>query len=212
MAALFPILYAIIARPAIYNGLRHFLFIIPPLCVLAAAGIEQLLAAARKLAGRWLTATVAVVLAAGLVKDVTTMAALHPHQYVYYNLLAGGVRGADDRYELDYWSNFMREAIAGLTEYVAAENGGRLPQRTFSVDLCTSPWPLKAYAPPQFRITEDCRSADFFISTTNTNCHRGCDGETIIEVTRMGVVLGVVKDRRNRDAPPDTTDVSPVGR
>ena len=173
MAAFVPILYAIIARPAIYNGLRHFLFIIPPLCVLAAAGIEQLLAAARKLAGRWLTATIAIVLAAGLVKDVTTMVTLHPHQYVYYNLLAGGVRGADDRYELDYWSNFMREAIARLTEYVAAENGGRLPQRTFSVDLCTSPWPLRAYAPPQFRMTEDCRSADFFVSTTNTNCHRG---------------------------------------
>jgi hypothetical protein len=106
----------------------------------------------------------------------------------------------------------MREAITRLTGYVAAENGGRLPNRTFSVDLCTSPWPLKAYAPPQFQMTEDCRSADFFISTTNTNCHKGCDGTTIIEVTRLGVVLGVVKDRRDRAAPPVAIDASPGGR
>ena len=124
------------------------------------------------------------------------MAILHPHEYVYYNLLAGGVRGADNRYELDYWSNFMREAIARLTEYVAAENGGRLPQRRFLVDLCTSPWPLKAYAPVQFEMTEDWHSADFVIATTNTHCDDYSDGKTIIQVERMGVVLEVVKDRR----------------
>jgi Dolichyl-phosphate-mannose-protein mannosyltransferase len=202
LAASVPVLYAAFAQPAIYNGVRHFLFIIPPLCVLAAAGVEQLFAAAGKLAGRWLAVTVAFVLAAGLVKDIVTMAMLHPHQYVYYNLLAGGVRGANGMYELDYWSNFMREAIDQLTEYVAAENGGRLPNRTFSVGICTSPWQLRAYAPAQFQMTKDWPSADFFIATTNTNCHRECDGKTIIEVERMGVVLGVVKDRRDRDASP----------
>ena len=105
---------------------------------------------------------IASVLAAGLVKDTATMIMLHPHQYVYYNLLAGGVRGADGMYEMDYWSNFMREAVDRLTEYVAIENGGRLPDRTFLVDLCTSPWPLKAYAPAQFEITEVCRRRGFF--------------------------------------------------
>jgi hypothetical protein len=211
-AAAVPVLYAIIAQPAIYNGIRHFLFIIPPLCVIAAAGVEQLFAAAGKLAGRWLAATVVILLAAGLVKDVATMAMLHPHQYVYYNLLAGGVRGANDRYELDYWSNFTREAIARLTEYVAAENGGRLPNRTFLVGICTSPWQLRAYAPTQFQMTKNWPSADFFISTTNTNCHKGNDGKTIIEVERMGVVLGVVKDRRDRAAPPVAIDTPRGGR
>ena len=199
-AASVPVLYAVVAHPAIYNGLRHFLFVIPPLCVIAAAGVEQLFAAARKLAERPGVLIVAGVLAAGLIKDTATMALLHPHQYVYYNMLVGGVSGANGDYELDYWSNFMREAVDRLTEYVASENGGRLPDRTFLVDLCTSPWPLKAYAPAHFEITEVCREADFFISTTNTNCHTGCDGRTIIEVERLGVVLGIVKDRRDLTA------------
>ena len=200
LAASIPVAYAVVARPAIYNGLRHFLLVVPPLCVLAAAGIDRLLAAAGKTGGRPAMAIVAILFLAASVKDVWTMAVLHPHQYVYYNLLAGGVRGADGRYELDYWSNFMREAIDRLVKYVAAENGGRLPNRTFIVDLCTSPWPLRAYAPPQFEMTEDCRAADFFIATTNTGCHKGCNGRTIAEIERMDVVLGVVKDRRNAKA------------
>ena len=197
LAASAPVLYAVFAQPAIYNGLRHFLFVIPPLCVIAAVGVEQLFAAARKLAERSGVLIVAGVLAAGLVKDTATMALLHPHQYVYYNLLAGGVSGANGKYELDYWSNFTREAVDQLTEHLAAQNGGRLPDRAFRVGLCTSPWPLRAYAPAQFKLTKDWRSADFVIATTNTNCHAWADGKTIIEVARLGVVLGVVKDRRD---------------
>jgi Dolichyl-phosphate-mannose-protein mannosyltransferase len=197
LAASVPVVYAVVARPAIYNGLRHFLLVAPPLCVLAAAGIERILVASRSSGGRTGMAVAAILFVGMCVKDVWTMAVLHPHQYIYYNLLAGGVRGADRRYELDYWSNFMREAVHDLVKYVEAENGGRLPNRTFTVDVCTSPWPLTAYAPPQFQMTEDCRAADFFIATTNTGCHKGCNGRTIIEIKRMGVALGVVKDRRD---------------
>lgn len=207
LAASVPVLYAVSAHPAIYNGMRHFLFIVPPLCVLAAAGVDLLLIAVGKWAGRWGAIAIACVLAAGLLKDAWAMVMLHPHQYVYYNLLAGGVSGANGIYELDYWSNFTPEAIARLTEYIAAQNGGRLPNRTFSIDVTNSSWPLKAYAPPQFRLAKDCWSADFFISTTNTNNYKRCDGRTIIEVKRLGVVLGVVKDRRNRDALPAATNI-----
>ena len=36
IAALFPVVYFVVARPTAYNGLRHFLFILPPLAMLAA--------------------------------------------------------------------------------------------------------------------------------------------------------------------------------
>jgi hypothetical protein len=39
---------------------------------------------------------------------------LHPYQYVAYNHGVGGSAGAQDRYELDYWSDGLREAAAGL--------------------------------------------------------------------------------------------------
>ncbi|MFW2388053.1 MAG: glycosyltransferase family 39 protein, partial [Polyangiales bacterium] len=37
-AIVFPVSYAILGRSTIYDGLRHFLFVLPPLCVLAALG------------------------------------------------------------------------------------------------------------------------------------------------------------------------------
>jgi hypothetical protein len=35
---------------------------------------------------------------------------LYPYQYIYYNQLAGGLRGAYRVYELDYWNLAFREA------------------------------------------------------------------------------------------------------
>ena len=41
--ALFPMLYAMLARPTAYNALRHFIFVLPPLAVLAALGLDRAL-------------------------------------------------------------------------------------------------------------------------------------------------------------------------
>jgi hypothetical protein len=187
--------YAVVAHPALYHGIRHFLFILPPLCIIAGAGIGWALEASLRL-WRGLFLAVAVTLGIFALKDVWTMVALHPHQYVYYNLIAGGVRGADQRYEMDYWQNFAPEAMAKLQSYVEAENGGRLPVRTYTIDVCVSPWLVENYMPSNFRPSKDWREADFFVATTNAGCADASPGRVIIEVERMGVVLGVVKDRR----------------
>jgi hypothetical protein len=41
-AASFPLAYTMLTRPPAYNGLRHFTFILPPLAVLAALGLDAL--------------------------------------------------------------------------------------------------------------------------------------------------------------------------
>jgi len=45
---------------------------------------------------------------------VTTLAALHPLEYVAMNALAGGTRGAHGRFELDYLSAAATEALRRL--------------------------------------------------------------------------------------------------
>ena len=69
----------------------------------------------------------------------------------------------------------------------------------FVIDICTSPWSVRAYGPSNFIVADACR-ADFFMATTNAGCANACPGKTIIKVERMGVVLGVVKDRRDAKA------------
>jgi hypothetical protein len=36
---------------------------------------------------------------------------MHPYEYIYYNEFVGGVRGADGRFETDYWCTAFREAM-----------------------------------------------------------------------------------------------------
>ena len=43
-AALLPLAYAMLARPTAYNVLRHFIFVLPPLAILAGVGLDRALA------------------------------------------------------------------------------------------------------------------------------------------------------------------------
>jgi hypothetical protein len=195
LAVVVPLAYVLLAQPAFYNGIRHFFFVVPPLCVLAALGLDRLLSVA------WAWRRPAGVLAAGLLvaammREAAGMHRLHPHQYVYYNALVGGPGGADRRYELDYWSNFVPEAMRELAEHLEAENNGEAPVHRFSVTVCTNQVVLTEYAPDFLVPSPVWEQGDFFISTTNTNCDKSLSGRTIIEITRDGAVLGVVKDRR----------------
>src|SRR5207245_3273594 len=117
LAAILPIATTIIARPAMYNGIRHFVFVLPPLAILGG------------LAGSWLLerawphragAALAVsVFAIGMASPVIEMARLHPYEYTHFNRIAGGVEGARDRYMLDYWALSFKQASLGLKAKIA---------------------------------------------------------------------------------------------
>lgn len=195
LSILMPLVYFLIARPALYNGMRHFFFVVPSLCVTAGVGLDWLWAQAQA-RRRWLgTAFVALLLTAAA-REAWTMHTLHPDEYVYYNVLVGGPGGAFRRYEMDYWSNFMPEALDRLDQRLSAELHGKKLRRTYTVGVCTAPEIVDEYETPYLSHTDNWDQADFIISTTNGNCDTWARGRTIIEIVRDGAVLGVVKDRR----------------
>lgn len=199
LSIVLPLAFFVVMRPSLYNGMRHFFFIIPPLCAGAAVGLDRLWAqaAARR---RWARPAIAAGLAIIAAHEIANMVRLHPHEYVYYNILVGGPRGAFRRYEMDYWSNFLPQALDLLDQLLKAEHGGKPPVRKYVVGLCTKEEILKEYGPPYLVPTKDWRQADFVIATTNTDCDKVADrvvgGRTVIEIVREGAVLGMVKDRR----------------
>lgn len=195
LAAAFPVVYFMLARPPAYDGIRHFLFVVPPMAVLAALGYDALW---RRLARRGALAATAVpaALAAAVVHQGYAMAALHPNQYVYYNELVGGLEGAGRDYVTDYWVNTAPEAIDALERYLRRENGGRPVLGSYTVAFCGERISGEAYMAPYLRWTKDWRRADFFVSPTHMGCDRALAGRVIYEVKRLGVTLGVVKDRR----------------
>ncbi len=113
VAAVLPVAVTVAERPAMYNGIRHFIFVVPPLAALGGlAGGRAFEWLARR--GRLAVAAAAVVLAGALALPVIELVRLHPYEYTHFNHLAGGVAGADRRYMRDYWGLSFKQAGEAL--------------------------------------------------------------------------------------------------
>jgi hypothetical protein len=189
----FPVAYAIAIKAVLFDGMRHFIFVLPAIAVAAALVMD-----------RGLTALSAwpyrkpVYAALGLygVAHLTTMVLLHPDQYVYYNAFVGGVDGAQRRFKIDYWANSYAEAVHGLEVYLQNQYGADFEEREFTVGVCGPPVSAAYYFPGNFRFIHKREQADFFIAFTKDNCDRALPGRVIYRVDRMGALLSVVIDRR----------------
>lgn len=116
----FPPLYAALSHAVLYDGLRHFLFLLPPLAALAAVGWTGVLT----WLARWRVGLAGGVLAlVALAAEPLLWSARHlPLTYTYFQPLAGGLARASHEYESDYWGLSMRAAVewivAHRTEFV----------------------------------------------------------------------------------------------
>jgi 4-amino-4-deoxy-L-arabinose transferase-like glycosyltransferase len=195
-AGVFPIALAVLTRPAMYNGIRHFVFVAPAIAVLGG------------LAGAWIGAALwrswrpaaglaAAVLLAGLFVPVKEMVKLHPYQYTHFNLIAGGIRGADDRYMLDYWGLSFKQAAqelrARLTEGLQTPTDGR----RWRVAICGPLRPAQVELGPEFLTTWDTRNADFAFTMGEFYC-ANLPAPVLVEIEREGVVYARVYDIRGR--------------
>lgn len=196
VAALFPVLCQVIDRGPAFTGLRHFLFVVPAFAVLAGVGFDGLLG--RLHAWRPRSAHAALAMLACVVAwNGVMLVRLHPHQYLFYNQLVGGLEGAADRYATDYWVNIMPEAVTQLEHYVAQlDRAGGHPQR-YTVAVCGERVPFETEANSRLQWTSDWQQAEFFIAPTHMRCDRVLQGRLISGIDRLGVRIGVVKDRRS---------------
>jgi hypothetical protein len=102
---LIPFLYVILRTPPMYDGYRHFLFILPPVFVIAGLALDKLYGLIKT---SWITVFItSLLLAPGIIGIIQ----LHPYEYAYYNSFTGGTTGAFRTYETDYWLTCYKEAI-----------------------------------------------------------------------------------------------------
>jgi hypothetical protein len=98
-----PVTAAIVRHATIYDGIRHMLFIVPPIAALAGAGWSALLGTRLKTLG-------AVLLVVGMAEPLLFQLRNHPNQIVYFTPLMGGPKAAFARYDMDYWGNSVLQA------------------------------------------------------------------------------------------------------
>ncbi|HVN14527.1 MAG TPA: hypothetical protein VMT73_02215, partial [Anaerolineales bacterium] len=103
-----PMVYVLWKHPPMYDGFRHFMFIIPPLFVLGGLAVEVVFDWLKPI---WIrVAIIAALLSPALIADVE----LHPYQYTYYNQFVGGTGQAAYNFETDYWETCYKDAMQAL--------------------------------------------------------------------------------------------------
>lgn len=192
-AILFPVGYAIAIKAVLFDGMRHFIFVLPPIAAVSAVLADH---AWQKLTARKLRRGALLALGLYGAVQIGIMVRLHPDEYVYYNAFIGGTKGAQGLFKLDYWANSYHEAVHGLTEYLKAEYGADFMDHDFTVAVCGPPGSAAYYFPPNFIFTQDRENADFFIAFTKDDCDKSLPGTEIYRVERMGTLLSLVLDRR----------------
>jgi 4-amino-4-deoxy-L-arabinose transferase-like glycosyltransferase len=198
VSALFPIAYVVLTRPAGYNGIRHFVFLLPPFAVLGGLAGAWLTARSMRLS-RAAAAGVAALILAGLIEPVVAIVKLHPYEYTYFNPLAGGVQAAERRFMLDYWGLASKEAAQGLRTKLAAMDAPQ-PARPWRIAVCGPQRAVKVELGPDYVTQWQSQGADFAISLGVFYCAR-LDAPLLFEVAREGAVYARVYDIRGREIP-----------
>jgi hypothetical protein len=193
-----PIFMAIIMHSTVYDGIRHFLFLLPVLAVLAGISFAGLLKSHVSLLIKG-SAGVLIGLSAGMA--VFDMAQLHPYESIYFNrAVAGGLVAAASRFETDYWGNSYKEGAEWvIRNYHPAFQG------TIRVANCGRLFQTGYF----FEKTEDLRnrfvtvklweSPHIFLATTRFECHKAIRGNILHIVERQGVPLLYVIEVSARD-------------
>jgi len=212
-AMLFPFAYILVRQSVLYDGVRHFLFLLPPLTVLAALVLSGLI---KETLSQRIPILGVLLLTLGGLHLVWTglqMVRLHPYEYVYFNPLVGGLRGAEGRFETEYWGTSTRAAVEGLDAWIRKHEEDRYfhPWRIATVPPVERlleyaqrpvvPHPLlaRSFFPFHWVYVEADQSPDFFIGLTRGHFAQMMEGPIVVEVKRDGVVFCVVRDLRSAE-------------
>ena len=179
-----------------YGNIRHLLFTLPALLIMAGIGLEAVLQRLRRRWAEWL------FLAAVALPGIWALIWLHPYEYIYMNSLVGGVSGAYGRYELDRQCISLRGAIEEVNQIAA-------PGATVMVLGQISA--VVPYARPDLRLIDDrepFRSADYVLSCYwQSTIDLGPEGfESIYKVRRGEAVLAELWRRLAAVAPIPTAE------
>jgi hypothetical protein len=196
MAATLPLVIAMVKRPALYNGIRHFVFVIPPMTVLAGAAFAWGMDWLKENHRRWQPAAMAVF-SFGLLLPLSEMIRLHPYEYTHVNHIAGTVRSADNFFMLDYWGLALKQASDGLREELDERQEVPPQGRKWKVAVCGPQRPAQVALGPDFTIGWDSQSADFAMTLSEFYC-KGLTAPVMVEIKRDDVVFARVYDIRGR--------------
>lgn len=188
VTAVAPVVSAIVLKSVLYDGIRHLLFIVPALAILAGISVAALLGGTGNPSVK---AAVMVLVGVSVAATAADMVRLHPYESVYFNrLVGGGLRSASSRFETDYWGQSYKEGLEWMMAEYRPATGDPI-----RVANCSEPFQTSYYLSK----TPDRRSRyipvtmddhpNVVLATTRGSCHTRTPGRVLHVVERMGTPL-----------------------
>jgi hypothetical protein len=178
-----PLFASMVLNLSFHSNFRHFLFITPPLFIFAGIIIEVLIGQIKSNWTRWII--VLFILLPGVINIVR----LHPYEYIYYNSFVGGIKGAAQRFSLDYMGASLKESFDFINEVAEPEA---------TVLVLGSVEVAKSYAREDLRVVDRFDHPTWEIEDEKTyqvsTAQLASSPERILlyQVTSGGVVIGSV--------------------
>jgi len=195
MLSLIVPLGAIIAlHSLVFDTLRHFIFVVPSIILLAAYGFVKMVGYLVDKKQRLIAAVLVVLTLASYGLVIKDMVDLHPYEYAYFSPLVGGISGAGDKYDTDYWMTCDKSAAEWLAKNYKTYTDKQSP----TVMAMWWAFQVSPYLPGVFRVSDmnpnTNPNPDFFISGTRNHLDQQFPSyKTIHIVSVQGVPLCVVK-------------------
>ena len=164
-AFVIPLGSVIILGSVLYNGWRHLYFVYPFLVYLGVLGIQSLLAFFGVKGSGWKVRmfyfALIFLIALDLGHTFYFLIRYHPHQSVYFNVLAGDV---EFNFERDYYGVSYKEGLTKLLDYYP-DRKLRIYSRDFIGKINVMNFPKKEAE--RLIFVNSLQEADFFISLFN---------------------------------------------
>ena len=183
---LLPVGLFILLRSSAYDNFRQFFFVIPPLFILSGIALEWIIE--RIKSNMWRSALLLLIAAPGILGIATW----HPYEYIYYNSFVGGVTGAADSFETDYWMTSYREAANYLNENAPTGAKILVMYAGFNIEHnARKDLIVESYNPEK----ASQGGYDYAVISTRYDSHLTTlpEAEVVYEVRKNGVLLAVVK-------------------
>ena len=166
--ALTPIVLLIAEHATLYDSVRHILFVIPMLALLAGGALVRLASTL----SRPQAAAALTVAAAYVAGTVITFNQLHPLEYVAMNAIVGGAQGAYGKFDLDYWSIAGTEALRRLEHKVDMASPGLFQRNSPSIVVCipNREHMARVIVRRPWKLEVDPTKPDFVIETERSRC------------------------------------------
>lgn len=182
---------AIIKQSTMYDGMRHFLFMLPGIAAISAITFVWLYQEIKNKYIKIFALTLLIIQFGLIIIDMWT---LHPYQYTYFNRTYGGLPAAYNKQETEYWGLSLKEGMEWLNKNAESNSTIVVAGPMFAAEIFADPnRSFKMIHRDEFRWGED-NKPNYYMGIPRYDYHQAFSECPIIySVTRQNTPLTIIK-------------------